>query len=154
VTKCKGIKIQTYVKNRMVVEEVIATMTNKPNIYNAKWQVYKQNFQWVLTCNLSRKHVLLSTVFLSFYTNSSYVTFFQLSYSYYFSSENTLKISLFLYLYINIFYVLCTSRMNISYWMRCTVFQRKKNLKTKYTDLASLKPLSSRCSKRKKWKKY
>jgi len=49
----------TYVKNRMVVEEVIATMHNKLNTYNAKWQVYKQTFQWVLTCNLSRKQYSL-----------------------------------------------------------------------------------------------
>ena len=35
---------QTYIKNRMVVEEIIATMNNKLNAYKAKWQAYKNQF--------------------------------------------------------------------------------------------------------------
>ena len=38
------IDFHTYVKKRMVVEEVIATMKNKLNDYNDKWQVYKHTF--------------------------------------------------------------------------------------------------------------
>jgi len=34
----------TYVKDRMMVEDVIATMNNKLNKYKAKWQVYKNTF--------------------------------------------------------------------------------------------------------------
>jgi len=35
----------TYVKDRMMVEDVIATMNNKLNKYTAKWQVYKTLFK-------------------------------------------------------------------------------------------------------------
>jgi len=118
----------TYVKNRMVVEYVIATMNNKLNIYNAKWQVYKQTFQWVLTCNLIRKQLLLSTIFLSFYTNCSSVTIFRLSYTATATSSHlkTLWKSACCCTYTWIFfYVLCTSRMKISYRMRCTFFSKK-----------------------------
>ena len=35
----------TGLQNRMEVEEVIATMKNKLNYYNAQWQVYKHTFK-------------------------------------------------------------------------------------------------------------
>ena len=34
----------TYFKDRIMVEEVMATMNNKLNEYTAKWQVYKNTF--------------------------------------------------------------------------------------------------------------
>jgi len=120
----------TYVKNRMVVEEVIAT-NNKLNIYNAKWQVYKQTFPWVLTCILNRKHLLFSTIFLSFYTITAPLSPFSNFPTATTSYLKTLwKSACFVLIHDYYFYVLCTSTMNISYWMWCTVFQRNWKLKT------------------------